>query len=540
MHPGLPIAAAGTAVVVALTPILTVASSTAAYVAACQSPADSGDFDGVDGVDLSSFQGTPLGAALAALPKAKNSESRLQGNTALMLRLTEKLWPYYGRGGSGVIGGYREDAMPYHPSGQALDIMMPGGARDAKGVRLGNTIAAFYKTNAAALGIEYIVWRQRIWNIQRADEGWRTMDDNGSWTANHMDHVHLNVYGSRVPKGQLRLPAGATALPAAKPATPAVPVAATPAASTDSIVWPVGKGAISGLHPVGGRDMGRNMGHPVVAAHSGTVVVSEDLTDGNGGYRSYGRYVQIEWKSGQGKVLGNTYAHLRSRSVQKGQTVAAGQLIGYVGSTGNSTGPHLHFELYSGSGSRTGLDPLPWLQDGKEPALDGLPADPAGPISSEECEAAGGTPGDLPDFGGSGPYTDSAAPMRTVGTAYSPKEAAARLVGWAKQGRGDYAHLCLKLADDAYGGSERVGRAIDQWYRAKAAGYAHPKDKNPPIGAQLFWWTDNDARHIATYVGGGKVVTNVTSEGGAVKLLPASELDSWGPYIGWAEPYYGR
>jgi hypothetical protein len=525
----LPIAAAGAAVLVVLTPILTVASSTAAYVAACQSPADSGDFNGVDAVDLASFQGTPLGAALAALPKAKNSESRLQGNTALMLRLTEKLWPYYGRGGNGTIGGYREDAMPYHPSGQALDVMMPGDARDAKGVRLGNTIAAFYKTNAAALGIEYIVWRQKIWNIERASEGWRTMSDNGSWTANHMDHVHLNVYGSRVPKGTLKLPAGA-ALPAAAPATSA---AAAPATGTaDSIVWPVGKGAIGGLHPVGGRDMGRTMGHPVVAAHSGTVTESTDLTD------SYGRYVQIEWKTGQGRSLGNTYAHLRSRSVQKGQKVTAGQLIGYVGSTGNSSGPHLHFELYSGSGSRTGLDPLPWLQDGKEPALDGLPADPAGPISTEECEAAGGIPNELPEFGGSGPYTDSAAPMRGVGVAYSPKEAAARLVKWASAGTGGYAHQCLRLADDAYGGSERVGRAIDQWYRAKAAGYAHPKDKNPPIGAQLFWWTNNDARHIATYVGGGKVVTNVTSEGGAVKLLPASELDTWGPYLGWAEPYY--
>ena len=61
MHPGLPIAAAGAAVLVVLTPILTVASSTAAYVAACQSPADSGDFNGVDAVDLASFQGTPLG-----------------------------------------------------------------------------------------------------------------------------------------------------------------------------------------------------------------------------------------------------------------------------------------------------------------------------------------------------------------------------------------------------------------------------------------------------------------------------------------------
>ena len=73
----------------------------------CEMPAaNDGDFyGGVDEIDLSSFQGTKLGAALAALPKAKNSESRLQPNTVLMLRLTEKLWPYYGRSGSGTIGG---------------------------------------------------------------------------------------------------------------------------------------------------------------------------------------------------------------------------------------------------------------------------------------------------------------------------------------------------------------------------------------------------------------------------------------------------
>lgn len=85
----------------------------------------------------------------------------------------------------------------------------------------------------------------------------------------------------------------------------------------------------------------------------------------------------------------------------------------------------------------------------------------------------------------------------------------------------------------------------DAWFKATADTegwwyYACTKDKNPPVGAQLFWWTDNDVKHIATYVGGGKVVTNVTNERGAVKLLPASELDTWGAYIGWAEPYYGR
>jgi hypothetical protein len=111
-----------------------------------------------------------------------------------------------------------------------------------------------------------------------------------------------------------------------------------------------------------------------------------------------------------------------------------------------------------------------------------------------------------------------------------------RLKRWAKQGRHGYRDRCLQLADDAYGvRSGRVSTALSQWYRARRDGYGH-MDRSAPRGAQLFWRTRNPAGHIATYIGEGKVVTNMPS--GRVQIVRWSTLDRWGPYLGWAEPYY--
>ena len=45
-----------------------------------------------------------------------------------------------------------------------------------------------------SLDINYVVWRQQIWNIQRAGEGWRFMADRGDDSANHINHVHISVF----------------------------------------------------------------------------------------------------------------------------------------------------------------------------------------------------------------------------------------------------------------------------------------------------------------------------------------------------------
>lgn len=85
-------------------------------------------------------------------------------------------------------------------------------------------------------------------------------------------------------------------------------------------------------------------GKPVLAAKSGTVVTSTALRYSNGDYRSYGEYIIINHHDGTMTL----YAHGApgSRLVSEGQSVSQGQQIMSVGTTGNSTGYHLHFEIW--------------------------------------------------------------------------------------------------------------------------------------------------------------------------------------------------
>ena len=88
-----------------------------------------------------------------------------------------------------------------------------------------------------------------------------------------------------------------------------------------------------------GVDLANNQGTPIYAARSGKVTVAT-----YGG--TYGYYVTIN----HGDGFSSLYAHMTHYTVSKGQTVKKGDLIGYMGSTGRSTGPHLHFSIfYNGS-----------------------------------------------------------------------------------------------------------------------------------------------------------------------------------------------
>jgi murein DD-endopeptidase MepM/ murein hydrolase activator NlpD len=108
---------------------------------------------------------------------------------------------------------------------------------------------------------------------------------------------------------------------------------ATPMPVTSSFGWRT--------HPItgnrrfhAGMDFGAPTGTPIVAVAPGRVV----LANWHGGY---GKTVIIEHTNGQLQTL---YAHMSEIFVQEGQVIPQGTVIGHVGSTGNSTGPHLHFE----------------------------------------------------------------------------------------------------------------------------------------------------------------------------------------------------
>jgi len=125
---------------------------------------------------------------------------------------------------------------------------------------------------------------------------------------------------------------------------------------------PVGSGFIwptNGPHTVSGNDYGPGhlgidisapSGTPVLAASSGVVVIAQ------GGYNyGYGNFVEIDHGNGYATI----YAHLSQINVGVCQGVGAGELIGLAGSTGNSTGSHLHFEIRLGGAN---LNPWELLQ----------------------------------------------------------------------------------------------------------------------------------------------------------------------------------
>lgn len=118
--------------------------------------------------------------------------------------------------------------------------------------------------------------------------------------------------------------------------------------SKGALSRPVGGAITSGFgmrrHPIlgyarmhSGLDFKASYGTPIYAVSDGTVV----LAGRKGGY---GNFVQINHGGG----LGSGYGHMSRFAVSHGSRVRRGQIIGYVGSTGLSTGPHLHYELYRG------------------------------------------------------------------------------------------------------------------------------------------------------------------------------------------------
>ncbi|WP_259461023.1 MULTISPECIES: M23 family metallopeptidase [unclassified Microbacterium] len=125
-----------------------------------------------------------------------------------------------------------------------------------------------------------------------------------------------------------------------------------------AVRYPLPRGSYNEGRTIGGGHNGVDMlapaRTPIYAAAAGVVRASAESIGG------YGVAVMIDSVVG-GQQVQTTYGHMTygSRQVQAGQTVAAGQLIGFVGSTGRSTANHLHFEVWINGGL---VEPYSWLR----------------------------------------------------------------------------------------------------------------------------------------------------------------------------------
>jgi murein DD-endopeptidase MepM/ murein hydrolase activator NlpD len=142
-----------------------------------------------------------------------------------------------------------------------------------------------------------------------------------------------------VPDGEITSTASASTKSSTKST---VKSSGSSSSSSGYFIRPIKGGRKSqGIHGHNGVDLANAVGTPVMAAASGKVIVSR--TSGyNGGY---GSYIVVSHANGTQTL----YAHLSSDKVSVGQTVSQGQVIGAIGMTGKTTGPHLHFEVRGGT-----------------------------------------------------------------------------------------------------------------------------------------------------------------------------------------------
>lgn len=234
-----------------------------------------------------------------------------------------------------TIGGYREDAVDQggHPAGLALDIMtndIPNGDQ------IGDQMAAYLIAHVDELSVDYLIWQQRLW-LPRVG-AWSPMPDRGSISANHYDHIHLNVtprpsagfriQGMDIPEcendgfdGQITAQGWTHPLPAATRLSSRF-------------------GQVRGGYTHAGDDLPAPIGTPIYAAADGVVV------DSHCRFKNGRSPCQIRLDHGGG--IETLYVHMYATGVHVtvGQNVNAGDHIADVGNNGRSSGPHLHLEVW--------------------------------------------------------------------------------------------------------------------------------------------------------------------------------------------------
>jgi len=128
-----------------------------------------------------------------ALPTGIAPENGLQIHTIWVARAISVMFPEIK-----TIGGYRQDPLPWHPNGLAIDVMIPDYHSD-EGIALGNQIAGYALAMAKKWGVIHVIWRQGFYPAQAAPS-WTA--NYGNETANHMDHVHIATDGGGYPTGK--------------------------------------------------------------------------------------------------------------------------------------------------------------------------------------------------------------------------------------------------------------------------------------------------------------------------------------------------
>lgn len=348
----------------AVTP--TVANSTAAWdrIAMCES---SGRWN-LPGGDASSTGGLQIqkptwdeygGREFAEYPYQATKEQQITVAERILAGQGPRAWTCNGRTGNplGALVGKATDRTPAPAKGT--------GTGTGPGTSAGKGAGAGSGTGSGSTsggGRTYtVVSGDTLHGIAS-----RSGADGGSGDWRDLYEANKRTIGAdpdRIHVGQvLVVPVKATRTGGSGAAAPDAPTAPATSGARFSPVEGVtgtGYGSASTGYTLGyhtGSDYIAPVGTPVRAAASGTVIEADKA-------QAYGLNVRIEHADGTYTL----YAHMSGKAVHVGEQVEGGRLIGYVGTTGHTSGPHLHFEVRGGAEFKAGgfIDPEKWLRAGR-------------------------------------------------------------------------------------------------------------------------------------------------------------------------------
>ena len=269
------------------------------------------------------------GGGLTCPPTGLDTETGLTPDALRVLRCLKATFPQI----TTFAGVGQRPNDSDHPTGRAVDGMIDNWATPT-GNALGWQVAEWARTHAICLGVTYVIFDASIWSPDRAAEGWRPYEHPNRGTdatSLHRNHIHISVDGY----------AGGCL-----DGTWVVPLE-----GDYRITATFGQHGGSRATRHTGIDLAAPIGRTVLAASGGTITYA--AFDG-----PYGQKIEITHPDG----TRTSYAHLHHIDVEPGETVTAGDPIGTLGTTGNTTGPHLHFELRPGPSDQP-VDPLPWMAE---------------------------------------------------------------------------------------------------------------------------------------------------------------------------------